>query len=173
MRTQAAASPPSLVIAALALALSACQPATPPPPEGGPSAAPPEAASAVPAGVDTGAGAPPEAPADAPADASMADAPPFAGKTWRVVESEGVQPGTTYAFVDDGTLVIDSGAGNPPGHGKWRWEGGKLTIEEDGVAYPTDVLRADAGHLELRSHNPGGTLDIKLERMPDAPLQTR
>lgn len=103
-------------------------------------------------------------------DAPAGQAPAFAGKTWKVVESSGVQAGTTYAFLADGTLVIESGPGNPPGYGKWTYTDGKLSIEEEGIAYPTDIVSSDADHLELRSHNPGGTLDIRLERVPDAVL---
>lgn len=105
-----------------------------------------------------------------PAGKADANAPVFAGKLWRVVSSTGVEPGTTYAFLADGTLVIENPIGNPPGYGKWRYQDGKLSIEEEGIAYPTEILRSDENRLELRSHNPGGTLDITLERMPGATL---
>jgi len=110
---------------------------------------------------------PPPMPSNGQPDA---DVPAFADKVWRVVSSTGVEPGTTYAFLADGTVVIENPIGNPPGYGKWRYEEGKLTIEEQGIAYPTDILRLDGNRLELRSHNPGGTLDITLERVPDVAL---
>ena len=90
--------------------------------------------------------------------------------TCRVIASDGVRPGATYAFLSDGTLVIEAPAGNPPGYGKWHLDDGQLTIEEAGIAYPTDIVRNDADHLALRSHNPAGTLDIELERVPDVAL---
>ena len=99
-----------------------------------------------------------------------AQAPAFTDKVWRVVSSTGVEPGTTYAFLADGTVVIENPIGNPPGYGRWSYQDGKLSIEEEGIAYPTDILRMDENRLELRSHNPGGTLDITLERVPGAPL---
>lgn len=108
---------------------------------------------------------PPSMPPDGQADAN---APAFVDKVWRVVSSTGVEPGTSYAFLADGTLVIENPIGNPPGYGKWRYQDGKLTIEEEGIDYPTDILRSDENRLELRSHHPGGTLDITLERMPGA-----
>lgn len=103
----------------------------------------------------------PTAPAPAPAPPAS-DAPAFVGTTWKVVKSDGVQAGTTYTFNADGSLVIASAPGNPPGEGKWAYADGKLVIEEEGASYPTDILRLDAAHFDIRSHNPGGTLDIQM-----------
>ena len=55
-------------------------------------------------------------------------------------------------------------------HGQWRFQGGKLTMVEEGQSYPTDILRLDASELHLRSHNPGTPVDIVLTLAPDAPL---
>jgi len=142
---------------ALAALMAACS-ADPPPAQG--DSAPNEPATAAPPAVPA-TPAPDAAPAPS-APAPVAAAPAFAGKVWRVVESGGVAAGTRYAFLPDGALVITAPDGSPPGYGKWTWANGKLTIEEEGIAYPTDVVRVDAERLELRSHNPGGTLDIKL-----------
>ncbi len=138
-------------------------------PQAEPAASPQAQQAAAPAPADA-LETPPPLPEAAPAPAPEDDAPSFAGKVWRVVESGGVEPGTTYAFLADGTLVIQGPAGDPPGYGKWRYEDGALTIEEEGIAYPTDILRADDARLELRSHNPGGTLDIRLEPAPEVAL---
>lgn len=97
-----------------------------------------------------------------------AAAPAFAGRVWRVVASGSIEPGTTYAFHADGRLVVRGPSGDPPGHGRWRFEEDRLTIEEEGIAYPTDILHGEAGRLVLRSHNPGGTLEIELEPVPGA-----
>lgn len=143
--------------------LAACSANTPPA----------ETAEAAPAASATPAEAAPPEPAPAaaePAPTQQGGAPAFAGKVWRVVESGGVAVGSRYAFLADGTLVFEGPAGNPPGYGKWTYTDGKLTIEEEGVAYPTDIVHVDANRLELRSHNPGGTLDIKLEHAADAQL---
>lgn len=107
----------------------------------------------------------PATPSPAPA-APASDAPAFVGVVWKVVKSDGVQAGTTYTFNADGSLVIASAPGNPPGQGKWTYTDGKLAIEEEGVTYPTDIVRLDASHFDIRSHNPGGTLDIQM--VPDA-----
>jgi hypothetical protein len=40
------------------------------------------------------------------------------------------------------------------------------------VAYPTDIVALDAGTFQIRSHNPGGAVDIALVPAPDAPLPT-
>ncbi|MDR0183719.1 hypothetical protein [Lysobacter arvi] len=105
----------------------------------------------------------------APPDAPNATPAVFVDKVWRVKSSSSVEADTLYAFLSDGTLVIDSPNGTPM-HGQWRFEGGKLTMVEEGHSYPTDILRADASELHLRSHNPGTPVDIVLTLAPDAPL---
>ncbi|UTA54269.1 hypothetical protein L3D22_18575 [Lysobacter soli] len=93
----------------------------------------------------------------------------FVDKVWRVKSSSAVEADTVYAFLADGTLVIDSPNGTPM-HGQWRFEGGKLTMVEEGQSYPTDILRLDASELHLRSHNPGTPVDIVLTLAPNEPL---
>ncbi|KRD34906.1 hypothetical protein ASE35_09280 [Lysobacter sp. Root916] len=133
------------VLAALfALSLAACKPA-----------APPDAA----------------APAATPAAAS-ADAPSqFAGKVWEVKESATVEKGTTYAFLADGHLVID-GPGGTPLQAQWKFDGGQLTIIEEGQVYPTDILKLDAGEFRIRSHNPGEPVEVLLVPAADQTLPT-
>jgi len=106
----------------------------------------------------------------APGEAASPVAPAaFVDKVWRVKSSSAVAPDTIYAFLSDGTLVVDSPGGTPM-HGQWRFEGDKLTMIEEGQSYPTDILRLDASELHLRSHNPGEPVDIVLTLAPDAPL---
>ena len=93
----------------------------------------------------------------------------FVDKVWRVKSSGAVEGDTVYAFLSDGTLVIDSPSGTPM-RGQWRFEGGKLTMIEEGQSYPTDILRLDASELHLRSHNPGEPVDIVLTLAPGEPL---
>lgn len=107
--------------------------------------------------------------ADEPAPAPSGDQPSFVGKVWKVKQSATVAPGTTYAFLADGTLVIDSPGGTPM-RGRWTFENGALSMVEEGIAYPTDVLRLDAQEFHIRSHNPGEPVDIVLVHAPDQPL---
>jgi len=150
-----------LMLVASMVVLSACKPA--------PSAsdAAPEPA---PAATSPAAAEPTASPAPAPAgDAAEAAKPDFAGKVWRVQSSTAGEPGSTYAFLADGTLVIDSPHGTPM-YGKWSYDDGKLVMTEEGVAYPTDIVALDVGSFQIRSHNPGGVVDITLVPAPDAPL---
>lgn len=87
--------------------------------------------------------------------------PAFVDKVWRVGPDSGVEAGTTYAFRRDGALVIESPHGTP-GRGRWRYDGGKLTMIEEGIAYPTDIVSLDATHFVIRSHNPGGSVEIAM-----------
>lgn len=115
------------------------------------------------------------APAVAPAP-TEAEAPPadparvLAGKVWRVERrSDGGDIGSTYAFLADGTLVVD-GPHAAPMTGSWRADGGALSMTEEGIAYPTDLVVRDADHVTLRSHNPGGVVELALVHAADVPL---
>jgi hypothetical protein len=153
-------------VLALAL-LCACSPNTPTD-----AAAP---AAAAPAATTVAAPAPatvtppaPAASATLPSTASAAT-PAFVDKVWRVAPSSAQQPGTTYTFLSGGALVIDAPGGTPM-TGSWKEVDGRLVMVEEGVAYPTDVVEVDAGHLVLRSHNPGEAVLIQLVAAPDQPL---
>ena len=149
-----------LMLVASIILLSACKPApsTNQPAEPAPVAEAPAApATETPVAASTG-----ETPAGAPA---------FVGKVWRVQASTAVESGSTYAFLADGTLVIDSPNGTPL-HGSWSYENGKLTMIEEGMAYPTDILKLDANTFQIRSNNPGGAVEITLVPAPDVPLPT-
>ena len=150
-----------LMLVASIVVLSACKPA----PSTTEPATQPAPAAPSPA-VTEPTGSPAPAP---PSDVAQAAKPDFAGKVWRVQSSTAGEPGSTYAFLSDGTLVIDSPHGTPM-YGKWSYDDGKLVMTEEGVAYPTDIVALDAGTFQIRSHNPGGMVDITLVPAPDAPL---
>ena len=138
-----------------AVALTACQPATAPTP---PAEAPPAPAVASPP--------PPPAPPAPAADPRSA----LAGKVWRVTQRSDESPvGATYAFLDDGRLVI-SDANSTPMTGSWTVKDGMLSMVEEGITYPTGLVITDADHVKLRSYNPAGVLDLSLERATDVPL---
>ena len=140
-------------------ALSACKPVPSPGEVMQPAAmSAPDASASTPAATSAGTAATTEAPA-------------FAGKVWRVQASSASEPGSTYAFLVDGTLVIDSPHGTPM-HGQWRYDDGKLVMVEEGISYPTDIVKLDATTFQIRSHNPGGVVDITLAVAPDVPLTT-
>lgn len=145
----------SAVVVALASVTTACnKPAPVEPAQPAATATPEPAAPAAPA---------PEAPAPA------TEAPAFVGKVWQVKASSSVAPGTHYSFLADGTLVIEA-EGGTPGYGKWTYENGALTMIEEGVSYPTDILKLDATTFEIRSHNPGEPVTITLVPDENAPL---
>jgi hypothetical protein len=146
-----------LLLIGTVVLLSACKPATPP-------SAPAE--PAAPAAAEAPAAPAPETTLPV---TPTTDAPAFVDKVWRVQASSAVEPGSTYAFLANGTLVIDSPHGTPL-YGRWSYDAGKLTMTEEGVAYPTDILKLDAETFQIRSNNPGGAIEITLVPAPDAPL---
>ncbi len=149
------------ILSAFAL-LPACSASPPPaPPVERPAAPPTAALPATPSQEATASGT--RAPGMDTAT------PAFVDKVWRVGASTTLQPGTTYSFLGDGTLVIDAPGGTPM-TGSWRQVDGQLTMVEEGIAYPTDIVTMDTGHLVLRSHNPNGSVLIRLDAAPDVPL---
>lgn len=143
------------MLAITALLLSACGSGTPDAAPG--ASAPAVVAPARPVPARPGNSAKPPTPASTPA---------FADKVWHVAPASAQEPGTTYIFFGDGVLVVDAPHGTPM-RGRWSYVDGRLTMTEEGVTYPTDVLAMDAGHLRLRSHNPGGSVDIVLVAAPE------
>jgi hypothetical protein len=83
----------------------------------------------------------------------------FVNVVWAVSQSSSVAPETLYVFLSDGTLVITSPHGKPA-LGKWKDEGGILTMVEDGIPYQVDVLNLSRDEFKIRSHNPGKPAEI-------------
>jgi hypothetical protein len=102
-----------------------------------------------------------------PAEAAGA-APSFVNRVWRVSKSSGVAPGTLYVFLSEGTLLITS-PNSKPALGSWKYEGGALVMVEESIPYKTDIVGLSAGELRLRSHNPGGSVEITLVPAEVAP----
>lgn len=105
----------------------------------------------------------------APATLPTSVKPAFINKVWEVSLSTGVSPGMLYAFLSDGTLVITS-PNSKPALGAWTYKNGKLTMIEDSQEYPTDILSLTHDELRLRSHNPGGSVEMVLVPARVAPL---
>jgi hypothetical protein len=90
-------------------------------------------------------------------------APAFVNTRWRADTGSGVAVGTLYTFNGDGTLLIEA-PGGTPAIGAWRFVDGALTMTEEGIDYATDIVSQDAEHVHLRSHNPGGVVELLLVR---------
>ncbi len=95
--------------------------------------------------------------------------PGFVNKVWEVSLSTGVSPGMLYVFLSDGTLVITS-PHSKAAFGAWTYKNGKLTMIEGSQEYKTDILSLSHDELRLRSHNPGGSIEIVLVPARVAPL---
>jgi hypothetical protein len=85
----------------------------------------------------------------------------FINRVWRVQTSSGVEPGTLYAFLSGGALVIASPHGTPS-LGSWKYSGDTLTLIEEGLSHPADVVTLTHHELQIRVHSPGPPLDITL-----------
>lgn len=155
------------LLAGTVVLLSACSPGTQPQstpvPDASATAQAPLQATPVPA--------PEPAPRRDTSIPSNDASPTFVDSVWRINSGQGGEVGSTYTFLRGGVLVIQSPHGTQM-TGKWYFADGKLAMTEDGATYPTDILSQDADHLVLRSHNPGGSVDIALVLVPGAPLPT-
>jgi len=87
--------------------------------------------------------------------------PSFVNKVWVVQESPTVHPGQLYVFLSEGSLVVASPHGTPR-LGSWSLERGSLTIVEDGVSHPVDVVTLTDSELLLRLHDPGEGVEVRL-----------
>ena len=139
--------------------LAACNANPPPSAPAEPATPPPQATPATPA---------PTPPSDTTPPANSTT-PAFVDKVWRVEAGGTVEAGSTYTFLDGGTLVIDAPHGTPM-TGRWAYVDGKLSMTEEGITYPTDIVSLDASHFTIRSHNPGGVVEIAMVAAPDVPL---
>jgi hypothetical protein len=97
-------------------------------------------------------------------DASQptASTPEFVNRVWQVSEMAGISPGQWYIFLSDGSLVMTS-PHSTPAMGRWSPQGDGLTMVEDGISYRVDIVKQTPSELHLRSHNPGGAVEIRLE----------
>jgi hypothetical protein len=87
------------------------------------------------------------------------ETPPFANRVWQVAASSSVARGTLYVFLGDGTLLIASDHGTPA-LGRWEQREEGLTLVEEGLRYPADVLRLTADSFSIRVHSPGVPVTI-------------
>lgn len=95
--------------------------------------------------------------------------PGFINKVWEVSVSTGVAPGTLYAFLSDGTLVITS-PNSKAAFGAWTYTNGALTMIEESQEHKVDILKLSNEELRLKSNNPGGSVEILLVPARVAPL---
>jgi hypothetical protein len=103
----------------------------------------------------------PPAPAQDRPETSGGAAASFVNRVWQVRTSSGVEPGTLYAFLSEGTLVIASPHGTPS-LGSWKYAGDTLTLVEEGLSHPADVLALTRDELRIRVHSPGPPLEITM-----------
>ena len=101
--------------------------------------------------------------------AAAAGKPGFVNKVWEVSLSTGVTPGMLYVFLSDGTLVMTS-KNSKPAFGAWTYKSGALTMIEESQEYKVDILGLSNNEFRIRSHNPGGSVEIAMVPAKSAPL---
>ena len=83
---------------------------------------------------------------------------------WRIVSPAGRAPGSFYAFLSDGTLVMTSCV-ETYRLATWRlMSPQRVEITEDTITrYEADIARADQARFELRLHLKSEVVDLALE----------
>jgi len=104
--------------------------------------------------------APPSATSAAPAATVN---PTFVNRVWQVDQSAQIPAGPLYTFFSDGVLVITS-PGNKPLVGAWARTDSGLTMTEDGITRPVDVVELTAERFHVRIH--GGGEPVEIEFVP-------
>jgi hypothetical protein len=100
-------------------------------------------------------------PADEAPVATTTTAPPtFVNRVWQVEKSEQIPAGPLYTFLSDGVLVITS-AGNTPLVGAWARSDSGMTMTEEGITYPVDVVELTAERFHIRIRGPGEPVEIE------------
>jgi hypothetical protein len=92
-----------------------------------------------------------------PAPKANAD---FINKVWKVSQSNAVAKGQLYVFLSDGTLVITAPQ-QKPSLGTWSYQGKKLVMTEEGIAYPVDIVDLSDRSFSIRMHSPSEPVDIQ------------
>jgi hypothetical protein len=93
----------------------------------------------------------------------------FINRVWVVAESEQVAGGELRVFLSEGTLVMASSHGTPA-FGTWSYEGGRLTITEEGLTYDVDILELSPDVFRIRIHSPGEPVVIRFVPVELPPL---
>ncbi|MGH9379301.1 MAG: hypothetical protein ACRD2Z_01610 [Thermoanaerobaculia bacterium] len=91
-----------------------------------------------------------------------ADPTGFVDRVWRVAESPQVQTGSLRVFLSDGTLVMADPHAEPA-FGTWAMDAGKLTITEESLTYPVEILELSEQVFRIRIRGPGEPVDIRFE----------
>lgn len=86
----------------------------------------------------------------------------FVDRVWRVAESPQVQKGSLRVFLSDGTLVMADPHAEPA-LGTWAMDGGELTITEEGLTYPVEIVELSEQVFRIRIRGPGEPVDIRFE----------
>ncbi|MDP9197965.1 MAG: META domain-containing protein [Pseudomonadota bacterium] len=95
----------------------------------------------------------------------------FVNTVWQVAESKHVAIGSLRVFLPDGTLVMTAPQSSPA-FGAWRIDGGRLTITEDGLDYPTDILALSDYAFRIRMNSPGDPVEILFEPAKQLPMDS-
>ena len=103
----------------------------------------------------------PAAPAPSPGGTGAGEAPiaTFVNRVWVVESSEQVTRGSLRVFLSDGTMVMAS-PNATPALGAWERRGDGLTITEESIRYPVEILELEGDRFRIRIDGPGEPVEI-------------
>jgi len=109
--------------------------------------------------ISAGCSHPPTGPPPVIPKGSSESVPGFVNRVWRVASSTTVPPGTLYAFLSDGTLLVTSST-TKAALGMWTFKNNLLTVVEDGRPQPGEIVRLDDKNFQIRLKTTGEPVEI-------------
>jgi hypothetical protein len=121
---------------------------------------------------------PAPSPGPADRDTAMVSRPAtapatFVNRVWTIAESDHVSVGDTRVFLSGGTMVM-TGPNSTPAFGTWQVKDGRLSITEEGLTYPVDVLELGQDVFRIRIRGPGEPILIRFApaQQPVVPIDS-
>lgn len=85
----------------------------------------------------------------------------FVDRVWRIVGPAEAEHGALRVFLSEGTLVSAS-SNSRPALGSWTRMGEAMTITEEGIDYPVEILHLSDCEFHIRIDGPGDPVEIEL-----------
>lgn len=115
-----------------------------------------------------GCSKPPAGPPPILPKGPVEEVPSFVNRVWRVTSSPTVSPGSLYAFLSDGTLVVTSPSTKAV-LGMWTYKGNILLLIHSGVPLYADIVKLDAMELQIKTKAPANPIEISF-RLAEEPM---
>jgi hypothetical protein len=116
----------------------------------------------------SGCSKPPAGPAPVQPNGPVEVVPSFVNRVWRVTAATNIPPGSLYAFLSDGTLVVTSPT-TKAALGMWTFKNNVLTLVQEGVPLAADIVKLDSMELQIKMRPPAEPFEVAF-RLAEDPM---